>query len=267
MLQEFLTSFDLHSWQIFLIIIVAGFAVGIINTLAGSGSVINFSLFMAMGLPAPMANGTLRLGVVMQTATAVFRFHKKGKLDVKKGLILGIPVIIGSVFGALAAVQLPHELFEKIIGGVLLILLVFIVFDPKKWIEEQKDKTRKKTGFIQILLFFAVGLYGGFVHIGVGIFLLSALVLQAGYDLVKANALKVFLVLLYSPFAIAIYVLDGQMEWVLGSVAAIGHFAGGLVGSQLAIKKGAGFVRVLLIIIVFIFSGHLLGVWNLVFSG
>lgn len=265
MISEFLSSFDLYSWQIFIIIIIAGFAVGIINTLAGSGSVITFSIFMALGMPAPMANGTLRLGVIMQTATAAFRFHRKGKLDIKKALILAIPIILGSIAGALIAVQMPHDLFEKIIGGVLLVLLIFIVFDPKKWIEEQKEKTSKKTGFLQLLLFFGIGLYGGFVHIGVGIFLLSGLVLQAGYDLVKANAIKVFLVLMYSPFAIAIYVLDGQMEWVIGSIAAIGHFAGGIVGSQLAIKKGAGFVRMLLIIIVFIFSGHLLGLWRVLF--
>src|SRR6056297_962916 len=259
MLESFLSSFDLYSWQVFLIMIAAGFATGIINTLAGSGSVITFSIMMALGIPAPMANGTLRLGVILQTATASFRFFKKDKLEVKKGLILGIPVVLGSITGALIAVNIPHDLFEKIIGITLLALLFFIVFDPKKWIEEQKEKTSRKVGVLQFILFFLIGSYGGFIHIGVGIFLLSALVLQAGYDLVKANALKVFLVLLYSPFAIAIYVLDGQMEWVLGSVAAIGHFAGGIVGSQLAIKKGARFVRLLLIVIVLAFSGHLLG--------
>ncbi len=265
MLESFLSSFDLYSWQVFLILIVAAFAVGIINTLAGSGSVITFSLLVALGIPAPMANGTMRLGILLQTSTAAIRFYRNGKLDIKKGLKLSIPVITGSICGALIAVNIPHDLFEKIIGVSLLILLFFIIFDPKKWVEEQKEKTRKKVGFVQILLFFLVGIYGGFIHIGVGIFLLSALVLQAGYDLVKANAIKVFVVFMYSPFAIAIYVLDGQMEWILGLVAAIGHFAGGLVGSHLAIKRGSGFVRILLIVIVLIFSGHLLGLWDAIF--
>ncbi|MFO7790758.1 MAG: sulfite exporter TauE/SafE family protein [Bacteroidota bacterium] len=265
MILDFLTSFDLYSWQVFLILILAGFAVGIINTLAGSGSVITFSLLVALGIPAPMANGTMRLGVLMQTSTAAIRFYRKGKLDINKALKLSIPVIIGSITGAMIAVNIPHHLFEKIIGVSLLVLMVFMIFDPKKWIEEQKDKTGRKVGVLQVLLFFLVGIYGGFIHIGVGIFLLSALVLQAGYDLVKANAIKVFIVLMYSPFAIAIYVLDGQMEWVLGLIAAIGHFAGGIVGSQLAITRGAGFVRILLIVIVLGFSGHLLGVWNAIF--
>jgi len=264
MLSDWLTSFNLYSWQIFGMLILTGFSVGIINTLAGSGSVIAFSILMALGIPAPMANGTIRIGVVMQTATASFRFFRNSKLDLKKGLILGIPIVIGSISGALIAVNMPHDLFEKIIGGVLLLLLVFIIFDPKRWIQEQQEKTKKKVSALQFLIFLFVGMYGGFVHIGVGIFLLSALVLQAGYDLVKANALKVFLVLLYSPFALGIYILDGQVEWVLGLVAAIGNFAGGWVGSQLAIKKGSKFVRGLLILVILVFSGHLLGIWRAV---
>lgn len=265
MLHDWLSSFDLYSWQIFTILILAGFSVGIINTLAGSGSVITFSILMALGIPAPMANGTLRIGVVMQTATASFRFFKNNKLDLKKGLVLAIPVIIGSISGALIAVNMPHELFEKIIGGVLLVLLFFVIFDPKRWIQEQKEKTERKISLLQIIMFLFIGMYGGFVHIGVGIFLLSALVLQAGYDLVKANALKVFLVLLYSPFALGIYILNGQIEWVLGLVAAIGNFAGGYVGSQLAIKKGSKFVRGLLIVVILVFSGYLLGFWEAIF--
>lgn len=266
MIQDWLLSYDLYSWQIFGILIFAGFAVGIINTMAGSGTVLTFSILMALGIPAPMANGTIRLGVIMQTGTAALRFHKNNKLDVKKGIILAIPVIIGSVIGAIIAVNMPHALFEKIIGVSLLILLVFIIFDPKKWLVEQKEKTNKKVSVFQFILFLFVGLYGGFIHIGVGIFLLSSLVLQVGYDLVKANALKVFIVFLYSPFALAVYVFGGQVEWMLGLVAAIGNFAGGYVGSNLAIKKGASFIRVLLIVIVVIFSGHLLGVWSAIFN-
>jgi uncharacterized protein len=262
MLQAWLSSFDLYSWQVFGILIISSFFVGIINTLAGSASVITFSILMALGIPAPMANGTIRIGVIVQTGVASFSFFRNNKLELRKGLILGIPITIGSIIGALFAINLSHELFEKIVGVVLLILLFFLFFDPKRWIQEQQEKTKKKVSILQFLIFLLVGIYGGFIHIGVGIFLLTALVLQAGYDLVKANALKVFLVLLYSPFALGIYILDGQIEWVLGLVAAIGNIAGGWVGSQLAIKKGSNFIRGLLIIVILVFSGHLLGIWE-----
>lgn len=266
MLIDFLQQWDLYSWPVFIITILAGFVVGIINTMAGSGSVIVYSLFMALGIPADVANGTIRVGVIMQTGAASLRFFKKGKLILKKGLLLAIPIVAGAIIGSSVAVNMPEEIFEKAIGAVLLFLLIFVIFDPKRWIEEQKSRTTRKIGFLQVILFLAIGFYGGFVHIGVGIFLLSALVVQAGYDLVKANALKVFLVLLYSPVALTVFILHDQIELVIGLIAAIGNFAGGIVGSHLAIKRGAKFIRILLILIIIIFSFHLLDIWPWIFS-
>ncbi len=181
MLTEFLSSFDLYSWQVFGILILAGFVVGIVNTLAGSGSVITFSILMALGIPAPVANGTIRIGVSLQTAIASFRFFKKDKLELKKGLLLGIPTVIGTLSGAFIAVNMTHEVFSKIIGGILLLLLFVVLFDPKRWIQERKEKTQKKISVLQIFMFLFIGLYGGFIHIGVGIFFLSALVNRMGF--------------------------------------------------------------------------------------
>ena len=264
MSMELIAQSGIDMWLIVLILIVAGFLAGLINTMAGSGTVITYSIFMALGMPAPMANGTVRLGVVMQTLAASFKFFKNNKLDLKKGLILGIPIIIGSIIGAQVASNIDKDIFEKVIGVVLLILLFFIFYDTKKWTKGVKEKQNKKVGYLQILLFMAIGFYGGFVHIGVGIFLLSALVLNAGYDLVRANALKVFLVLLYSPFALAIYFLNDQVAVLLGLIAAIGNLFGGIVGANLAIKKGAGFIKYFLVIIILLFSTKLLGLWKLI---
>jgi uncharacterized protein len=262
MSMQLIAQSGLYFWLISLILIVAGFVVGIINTMAGSGTVITYSIFMALGMPAPIANGTIRLGVIMQNLAASLRFNKSKKLDVKKGLLLGIPIVIGSITGAQIAATIDKGIFEKVIGVILLILLISIFFDPKKWLKGVKHKQERKVGIVQILIFLAIGFYGGFIHIGVGIFLLSALVMNAGYDLVRANAIKVFLVFLYSPFALLVYILHDQVLFLLGSIAAIGNFAGGLVGAHLAINKGAKFVQYVLVVIIFLFSTKLLGLWD-----
>ena len=116
------------------------------------------------------------------------------------------------------------------------------------------------------MLFFLIGIYGGFLHIGVGIFLLSALVLNAGFNLVEANALKVFLVLSYAPIVLLIFIINGHVDLLVAIFAAIGNVFGGLLGANLAIKKGAKFIRVLLVIIIVVFSFHLLGFWTFLFS-
>lgn len=245
------------SWPVAVILILAGFAVGVINTMAGAGTAITYSLFMLLGLPANVANGTIRFGVIMQTFSSSATFWRHGKLDIKKGLGLSIPVIIGTLLGAGLAVEIDHEVFKKVLGVVLLVMLIFMFYDPQKWIKEQVLKTQKKISLVQYLLFFALGIYGGFIHIGVGIFLISVLVLQAGYDLVKANALKVFLVFLYSPFALAVFIWSNQVNYAFGLIAAIGNVLGGILASRLAIKKGAGFVRWFMVLVILVFATKL----------
>lgn len=263
MLTEFFLNLDPWSWEAISLLVGAGFLVGIINTIAGSGTVITYSLFMLMGLPANVANGTIRIGVIMQTMAATLTFKKAKILEVRKGFFISLPIVLGSILGAQIAVSIPHDIFEKVLAVVLILMVVFISFDPAKWIEGQKKLNNKRLGWWQYLLFFLTGVYGGFIHIGVGIILLAVLVLAAGYDLVKANAIKILAVFLYAPFALAVFMLNGEINYHLGLIAAIGNLIGGIVASQLAIKRGARFIRIILIVIIILFAMKLLNIFEL----
>lgn len=265
MVAEFLSTYDIYSWQIISLLIFAGFLVGIINTLAGSGTIISYSLFMLLGLPANYANGTIRLGVIMQTLASSLNFKRQKVLDVKKGILLGIPTVIGSITGAQIAVNINKNIFEIIVGCVMLIMLFFIFYNPDRWIKGKVEKVKEKPTYIQFIIFFLIGIYGGFIHIGVGIFLLAALVLNAGYDLVKANALKVFIVLLYSPFALAVFMYNDHISYSMGLISSIGNIFGGYFASQFAVAWGAKIVRWILIVIIILFTAKLFGVFNLIF--
>ena len=260
---EFIANIDIYSWQGIAILVVAGFLVGVINTIAGSGTAITYSLFMLMGLPAAAANGTIRLGVIMQTLAASINFKRKNALDVQKGIIIGIPTVVGTVVGALIAVRINEDLFEKIIGSVMVLMLIFIFYKPERWIEGKESLRTQRKPIWQILIFFVIGIYGGFIHIGVGIFLLAGLVLFAGYDLVKANGLKVFIVFLYSPFALMVYVMNDQVHYALGLISAIGNLAGGILASRYAVDWGAKFIRWFLIIVIILFASKLFGLFDI----
>lgn len=255
----YLQDLDIYFLPVITLLITAGFMVGFVNTLAGSGTVISYSLFMFLGLSAPFANGTIRLGVIMQTLSASLNFKRQGILEIRRGLLLALPTVLGSVLGAQIAVNINTDVFELVIGFVMLIMGVFIFFKPQRWLKGVKGLQKKRVGIKSIFLFFLIGIYGGFIHIGVGIFLLAALVLQCGYDLVKANALKVFIVFFYSPFALLVYMLNGQVCYNMGLIAAVGNVLGGVVASQFALSWGASFVRWLLILIILLFSFHMLG--------
>lgn len=261
---EIIHGLGLEMWHVYVIIVIVGIIQGFVNTVAGAGTSLMYATLSGFGMPVNIVNGTVRLGILMQTAASSFRFYKKNKLALRKGLILSIPMIIGSVAGAEVALNIRSEVFEKLVGIVLLGMLFLMYYDPKKWIEGQSESKQQKTGVVQMILFLAIGFYGGFLHIGVGIFLLSALVLNAGFDLVHANALKVFLVLTYAPVVFLIFLIDGQIDILIAVFAGIGNTIGGLLGTEIAVNRGAKFIKAFLVIVVVTFSFHLLGIWKLV---
>lgn len=241
-------------------LIVSGVFVGFINTLAGGGTIISLSLFMFMGLPADIANGTNRIAVILQNMTSVTTFRQQKLLDTRKALWLSIPTVIGSVIGAQLSVEIDEATFRKAIAVVMLMMVFFILTKPAKWLKGQEALQLKKVSPLQMLIFFAIGIYGGFVQVGVGYFLLAGIVLGAGYDLVKANAIKVFIVLIYTIFALVVFVVNDKVNWQFGLIHAIGNIIGAYVASRYAVNWGASFIRWFIVVIIFITSADLFGI-------
>ncbi len=246
------------------ILIIGGVFVGFINTLAGGGSIISLSILMyVMGLPAGMANGTNRIAVMLQTFTATRNFKKQNVLDWRKGLKLGIPSVLGSILGAWIAVDIQEEIFEKAMAVIMILMLVFIFYKPQLWLKGQEELINKKVSPFLMFIFFLIGIYGGFIHVGIGYLLLISIVLGTGYDLVKANAIKVFIVLLYIPFSLLVFMYNHQVNYLYGFVLAIGNIIGALVASKFAIKNGANFVRWVIFVVVIIIAANIFGFINI----
>lgn len=253
-------------WLEIILLVSSGLIVGFINTLAGSGTIISISLLMFLGLPPNVANGTNRVAVLFQNIVAVRSFKKQKMLDSKKGFLISIPCVIGSIVGALIAVEIDEKMMEKIIGIVILIMASMIFWNPQKWVENDEAKINKKITWFQYLVSFLMGVYGGFIHIGIGIFMLAFNVLWLGYDLVKANALKNLMVLLYVPFGLIIYMLNGLVNYKFGLIHAVGNIIGAYLATKYALKWGINFVKWLLIVIMILASGKFLGLFELIFK-
>ena len=101
-------------WLLFL---VAGVGTGIINTLAGSGSLITLPIFVFIcGLPAPVANGTNRIGVLVQSGVGLATYRKRGALDLAGTPRLLVAIILGAIVGAVIAVDLNEETMNLVLG-------------------------------------------------------------------------------------------------------------------------------------------------------
>lgn len=250
------------AWYLYLAVVAAGFAAGFINTLAGSGSLITLPLLIFLGLPANVANGTNRVGILLQNAVAVSSFRRQKVLDLRGGLMLSAPAVLGSILGAQIAVNLDEQTMRRTIGALMVVMLILMLARPNRWLEGRTQMISQRPAWTQLLVFFAIGMYGGFIQAGVGIFLLAGLVLGAGYDLVRANAVKNFIVLLFTVSALMVFLLNDQVVWSVGLIMGLGSMLGAWVAARMAVERGAAFVRWVVIVVVVVSSAELLGVFD-----
>lgn len=244
--------------------ILIGFLAGFINVFAGGGSLLTLPLLIFMGLPANIANGTNRIALIFQNIVATGSFRQQKVLDFKQGIYLLIPACVGSIIGALLAVNINEKILETTIGVLLVVMFLFILLKPEKWLEKPEEKKLVRPTLVQVFIFFIIGLYGGFIQAGIGFFLIAALVMIVGVDLVKANALKLFIVLIYNSLAFVVFALNHQVNYKVGLTLAIGNMLGAFVGSRLAVKKGPQLVRYILLIALVISASKLLGLFDFI---
>jgi uncharacterized protein len=251
------------SWIEIVILVLAGFAVGFINTVAGGATVISLAAMIVLGLPISVANATHRVAAMFQTLASSGAFFRQKVLDMRTGLKLGIPVTAGSIIGAWVAVDIDEQTFEMIAGIAMLLMLIAMVFKPQLWMQGKAKEPNLNPKPWQYLLFFVLGLYGGFIYIGIGYFLLAALVLGTGFDLLRANALKVFIVLLYVPFTLVLFIVNDLIYWPYALVLSAGQAAGAYLAARISVKMGTGFIRWFMIIFIIVTLAELFGLINL----
>ena len=249
-------------WYMILALVGTGLAAGFINTTAGGGSMLTLPLLMFLGLPANVANGTNRIAILLQNLIGVNTFRQKKVLDIKADYKLAVPAVAGSVIGALFAVEIDPLLLKKIIAGLMVAMFFIVVLKPEIWVKEHAGAAAAKPTALQYIIFFFIGFYGGFIQIGVGFFLLAGLVLGSGFDLVKANAVKVLIILLYTIFSLAVYFFNKQVDIFAGLILAAGNMGGAWLGANFAVKGGAKYVRYVLIAALVIVILNLFGVFG-----
>jgi uncharacterized membrane protein YfcA len=221
---------------------VTGFVAGFINTLAGSGSLLTLPILILLGLPANVANGTNRVGVLLQNVVAVATFRKRGALPLEGSWKLIVPSVAGAIIGAQLAVDLDEQLLRRTIGVLMIVLIVMMLLKPERWIAAHVAP-REPRLLVEVPLFFAIGVYGGFIQVSVGLFLLAGLVLGAGYNIVGANAVKNLIVLVFTAAALVVFVVNDQVDWMLGLLLGAGQAVGAWAAAYFAVERGAQFVR------------------------
>lgn len=229
-------------------LIVLGFFVSIINTMAGGASIITLPILIFLGLPSNVANGTNRIGLMMTAFSANIGFKSKGISTFPFSAYTGAFALIGSVIGAHIAVEINDELFNRILSIIMITVILIIVFKPKISYKNFSERLTGKHLKISCFVFFFIGLYGGFINAGIGFIIMLFLHFYNKLNLIKVNATKVVIVLVYTIGAFLTFFFNGLVDLPYGICLGIGTLIGGWNASRFSVEKGEGIIKIFLVI-------------------
>lgn len=232
--------------EVFLYILTysVGILTGFMNVIGGGGSVLTLPLLTFLGLSIGSANGTNRVSILLQNIMSTYQF-RKGKVHIlRTALPFAIIASIGAIAGTFVVVSIDQEILKKVIGVILVIMGLFIVFEPRVW--ESGANIPKKFRWTSYIAIFAIGFYGGFLQAGVGFFFIAALTFLGGFDIIKTNAIKVLVIAAYTIFSLAIFVSKGMVNWPIGITLSLGSMTGAYFGTKFTLLKNVKWIRYVL---------------------
>jgi len=234
-----------------LILLFCGLLSGAINTLAGGGSLITLPMMIFLGLPPTIANGTNRVQLIFQNIFAVYGFKTKGISNFKFSSYLSISALLGSIIGAYIAIDFNENDFKKLLSIIMILVMFSILLKNKR---ETLEINKIKNKWLSILIFFFIGIYGGFIHAGVGFLMILTLSKINYLKIAHTNSIKVFVALIFSTAAFLIFLYEGKVNWIYGINIGIGSALGGFFASRWSYNKSDKKFRYFLSLIILIIA-------------
>lgn len=236
-----------------------GIAAGFINVTAGGGSTLTLPALIFFGLEASVANGTNRIAILAQNISAVYSFKTEKYQNFKLSLRLSLLTLPGAILGAVLAVKVSGEIFEKILALVMIGVIITMLLPNQK--AKGGDEITKLSSVPLILSMLGIGLFSGFIQAGVGFLIMAALQNLLNMKLVNVNMHKVFIIFMNTVPALIIFIFTNNVAWIPGLILAAGNAAGAWWAAKLSVRKGDKFIKTVLIAAILIMASKLLNIF------
>ncbi|MDT5270689.1 MAG: uncharacterized protein QOH49_2875 [Acidobacteriota bacterium] len=248
----------MNLWQE-VVIAAAAFAAGLINSIAGGGTLVSFPALLWVGRDAVLANATSTVALWPASLAGLYGFRRELKGGARTFLLFAVPSLVGGVLGAVLLLRTPSETFGRLVPFLILFAtLLLAVQEPisrrlRGGAEETREPTRAWWA-VALVFQFLVGVYGGYFGAGIGILMLAALGLLGFTDIHRMNALKNLLAICINGVAAVYFIASGKVYWTDVLVMTFAAIAGGYSGARLAYRLGRRFVRLAVILIGLVMS-------------
>lgn len=247
--------------QIFLIVCPLLFLAGFVDAIGGGGGLISLPAYLLAGVPIHQAIATNKLSSACGTTLSTLRFIRKGLVNWKLALPTVVCAVLGSSLGAKASLTAPEGWMEKLLF-LILPVVAFLVLNPGIFRDntETNLQLNRKVWTTALLSSFIVGFYDGFYGPGTGTFLIVAFTVFAKMNLGMANAHAKVINLTTNLTSLTVFLLNGQVVFLLGLAAAVCNMAGNYVGSGLALSKGSRITRPVILLVLLLLLLKALGI-------
>jgi uncharacterized protein len=222
------------------ILFLLGMMASFVNMLAGGGSILILGYMMLMGIEPAVANATNRVGVLISCGSGAAAFKSEKFTDVKQSLKFGLLALPGAIAGSLFSLKITNEHFELFLT-IVMVCIAISMFLPKK---VQQQGAKVLNGKLLYPAMFFVGLYGGFIQVGVGLLIAGTLRHLSNMDLLKMSMHRVFIVFIYTIPVIVVFIVSGKINWLYALVLSLGNALGSWLTVKLALKKGEIIVKI-----------------------
>jgi uncharacterized membrane protein YfcA len=230
------------------VILIAGTLAGMINSLAGGGTLLSFPALLWIGRDPIVANATNTVAMWPGSLAGAFGFRRELSTARRWLLLLLVPSVAGGAVGGWLLLRTPTATFERIVPflilGATLLLAGQELISKKLLVVERSAPSTRPSALASVFLFqFLVGLYGGYFGAGMGILMLAALGLIGLTDMHQMNGVKNVLAVAINGVAAIYFALNGAVMWRDALIMTIGSVAGGLLGARIGRRLGRKFVR------------------------
>lgn len=241
-----------------LLLFAGGVVAGFLNVVAGGGSLITMPLLIFFGLPEASANGTARLAILVQTGSGLLRYQRDNAVPWRAAGTAIPVVVVGAIAGAWTGTGLSAVEFRTLLVAATVAAGALVAFDLRVWLA-RRNRGLPVSRWLLFPGLLVAGFYGGMIQAGVGYLFLAALTLLGGFDLARANVLKILLICCYMPLALLIFALDGHVDWAFGGILAAGSAVGGWIGAAEVLKRGTRLIRIILFGVLLASGAYLAG--------
>lgn len=229
----------------FLLFFVA-LAAGVIDAIAGGGALITIPALLAVGLPPGAAIATNKVGGFAGASAATLQFARKRQIDWRRSRWMILSTFAGSLLGAVALTRLDSVILERVIPILLLGFALYFLLSPR--VGASDSAQRMSHGMYAATLAPVIGFYDGFFGPGTGTFLAISGVALLGMNLTRATGHAKLLNLSSNIAALIFYSLHGNIVWAFGLPMLAGQWIGGTLGARLAIHRGHGLIRIVMVV-------------------